>query len=79
MARTFASIIFPEHIAKIFFHELQNHTLKVQSCKLYNNKYILASTQITNIEIFVFIAVLVIEPQSFVYRLKRLLKRTVKK
>ena len=46
-------------------------TLKVQSCKSYNNKYmnastknvklsnILASTQITNTEIFALIAVLV--------------------
>ena len=36
-----------------------NHCLKVQSCKLYNNKYIIASTEITNTEIFAFIAVLV--------------------
>ena len=34
-------------------------TLKVLSCKLYNNKYMIASTQITNTEIFAFIAVLV--------------------
>ena len=33
--------------------------LKVQSCKLYNNKYMITATQITNTEIFVFIAVLV--------------------
>ena len=33
--------------------------LKVQSCKLYNNKYMIASTQITNTEIFAFRAVLV--------------------
>ena len=33
--------------------------LKVQSCKLYNNKYMIASTQITNTEISAFIAVLV--------------------
>ena len=33
--------------------------LKVESCKLYNKKYMIASTQITNIEIFAFIAVLV--------------------
>ena len=33
--------------------------LKVQSCKFYNNKYIMASTQITNTESFVFKAVLV--------------------
>ena len=36
-----------------------NLGLKVQSCKLYNNKYVIASTQITNTEIFAFIAVLV--------------------
>ena len=34
--------------------------LKVQSCKLYNNKYIIALTQITNTEIFAIIAVLVL-------------------
>ena len=32
--------------------------LKVQSCKSYNNKYMIASTQITKTEIFAFIAVL---------------------
>ena len=32
--------------------------LKVQSCKLYNNKYMIASTQIPNTEIFEFMAVL---------------------
>ena len=39
--------------------------LKAHSCKLYNNKYLIASTQKTNTEIFIFIAVLVfkaIEP-----------------
>ena len=35
--------------------------LEVQSCKLYNNKYMIASTQITNTEIFAFIAVLVFD------------------
>ena len=34
-------------------------SLKVQSSKLYNNKYMIASTQIKNPEIFAFIAVLV--------------------
>ena len=29
--------------------------LKVQSCKLHNNKYMISSTQITNTEIFAFI------------------------
>ena len=33
--------------------------LNVQSCKLCNNKYIIVSTQITNIEIFAFTVVLV--------------------
>ena len=33
--------------------------LKVQSCKLYSSKYMIALTQITNTEIFTFIAVLV--------------------
>ena len=32
--------------------------LKVQSCKLYNNKYMVPSIQVANTEIFVFIAVL---------------------
>ena len=37
--------------------------LKVQSCKLRNNKYMIAAlTRITNTEIFAFITVLVIEP-----------------
>ena len=33
--------------------------LKVQSCKLYNNKYMIAWTLIKNTEIFAFIAVVV--------------------
>ena len=36
-----------------------SQTLKVQPCKLYNSKYIIASAQITNTEIFIFIVVLV--------------------
>ena len=38
-------------------HEI--FSLKVQSCKLCNAKYMITSTQITNTEIFTFIAVLV--------------------
>ena len=34
--------------------------LKVQSCKLYNNKYMIASTQIQVTETFAFIAALVL-------------------
>ena len=33
--------------------------LKTHSCELFNSKYMIASTQITNIEIFAFIDVLV--------------------
>ena len=32
---------------------------KIQPCKLYHDKYMNASTQITNTEIFAFIAVIV--------------------
>ena len=38
--------------------QISSPILKVQSCKLYNNKYIIASTQTTNAEILTFIAVL---------------------
>ena len=34
-------------------------SLKLQSCKLYDNKQMIASTQITNPKFFAFIAVLV--------------------
>ena len=33
--------------------------LKLQSCKLYNDKYMIAPIQLANIEVFAFIAVLV--------------------
>ena len=38
--------------------------LKVQSCRLYSNKFMIASTQITKTEIFAFIAVLVFKLMS---------------
>ena len=41
--------------------DVGNFSLKVQSCKSYNNKYMIALTQITNIEVFTFIAVLVLK------------------
>ena len=40
----------------LYLHEM---VLKVQSCKLYDKKCMIASTQITNTELFAFIAVLV--------------------
>ena len=36
-------------------------TLKVPSCKLYNKKYMIVSTQITDTETFTFIVVLVVK------------------
>ena len=46
---------------KDFFYKTPtiSKTLKVHSCKLYNNEYMTTSTKITNTEIFAFIAVLV--------------------
>ena len=38
--------------------------LKVQSCKLYDDKYVITSTQTTNTEFFSFIAVLVFKLMS---------------
>ena len=51
------------------------NSLKVQPCKLYKNKYLIASTQIKNSEIFAFIAVLAFKLLSrevlFINRKKR--------
>ena len=46
---------------KIAFKNLEEvwFTLKVQSCKLHNDKYIMASTNLRNTEIFALIAILV--------------------
>ena len=56
--------------------------LKVQSCKLYNNKFIIVSTQIDN-EIFAFIPVLVFKllgyTAFFIKDNRKKLKSTVKK
>ena len=38
--------------------KFKNDISKVQSCKLYNNKYLIALTEITNSEIFAFSSVL---------------------
>ena len=38
--------------------------LKVQSCKLYSGKYMIASTQTTTTEMFAFIAVLIFKFES---------------
>ena len=49
-----------------FFAKIVNvlYLLKVQSSELYNNKYMIASTQLTNTEISTFIAVLVFKSLS---------------
>ena len=51
----------PIHAKWVSENFLYGILLTVQSCKLYNNKYMLASTQITHTEIFTFIAVLVLK------------------
>ena len=51
----------------------RKNNLKVQSYKLYNYKYMIVSTQITNPEIFAFVAVLIFKllGRSFVYKQRR--------
>ena len=46
------------HIDQSFKCEYSSSNFKGALCKLHNNKYMIASTQITNTEIFAFIAVL---------------------
>ena len=41
----------------IFLH----FSLKAQSCQLYNNKYMIASTQVASTKTFAFVTVLVFE------------------
>ena len=43
----------------MIFCQLLYQFLPLNSCKLYNNEYMIASTQITNNEVFIFIAALV--------------------
>ena len=47
-----------------YIMHLASFYLKVQSCKLNNNKYMIASTQITNTEIFGFIVLLLCKLSS---------------
>ena len=42
-----------------------NFLLKAQSCKLYNSKHMITLTQITNTDIFAFIAILVFKLLSY--------------
>ena len=46
-------------VLKKTFYKICEITLKVQSCKLFSNKYMIALTQVTNAVIFAFKAVLV--------------------
>ena len=64
--RNFKEHHLEEHLrttASNFMNKNRNNSskkkLKVQSCKLYNNKYLIASTHITNSEVFRIIVVLV--------------------
>ena len=53
------NIFLSENALNIVYHYQPKLSLKVRSCKLYNNKYMIASTQNTISEIFTFIAALV--------------------
>ena len=54
---------------KVFLEKKKCFELKVQSFKLHNNKYVITSTQIKNITIFAFIAILVFKLLSLESRL----------
>ena len=49
--------IIINHEKSVTCNRLPGSPSKVRSCKLYNNKYMIASTQITKTEIFAFVAV----------------------
>ena len=52
-----SNLLFVEKSLFYLLIEIRNYPwLKLQSCKLYNNKYLIVSTQITNTDIFAFIA-----------------------
>ena len=53
--------VFKRYTFLFYNYHVASYCLKVQSCKLHNNKYMITSIQITNTEIFAFIAVLVFE------------------
>ena len=67
MMRWYSSMLLITHLFQViktfpkkdfeFEHLATFQILKIQPCKLYNDKYRIPSTQITNTEIFAFIAV----------------------
>ena len=61
MAKVFSKGLIKENVPENLEIQVSNshESLKVQSCKLYNGKYMISLTQITDTEIFAFIAVLV--------------------
>ena len=68
------------HKTSVLFDYCKSNILKPQSCKLYNDIYMIASAQITNTEIFAFVAVLVFKLLSRkVLFIKRKKMETVKK
>ena len=72
--RLAASDLFHMFTQSIKFYTFHYHVLKVQSCILHNDEYMIDSAQILNTEIFAIIAVLVFKLLSrkvFVYNLKR--------
>ena len=69
---TFKSMLIIFIETKLTEETINCKVLKLHSCKLYNNKYMIASAQIKNTEIFAFKAVLVFKLLSrkvlFTYR-----------
>ena len=62
------------HIGWSNYFNMLDFQLKVQSYKSYNNKYMIASIQTTNTEVFPFISVLVLKllsQKSLVYKQKK--------
>ena len=53
----FIQIVQMESSKREFIWYLQVFFIKIQSCDLYNNKYMIASIQITHNEVFTSIAV----------------------
>ena len=58
------SLILKNFNENLFKKNSAKSILKVQSCKLHNNKYMIASTQIRDTENFAYIAVLVFKSFS---------------
>ena len=64
-----------------YLRKIMGLILKVRPCKICNNKYLITSTQIANIEIFTSISVLLLKlvSRKFLFTHKKKTTETVKK